>query len=211
LVDFPQELSQPKKSSIMAQDPESSGLTPLNSGDKEVYNQLYNNYYQKLLLFLIGEGIDINDAKDILNEIFLKLWEKPVTFESATHAPGYLYRSARNRRINYLRDRKGHLSIEDELLHEIESPDSLPNQLDSKMIRENLEHFLTELSPREAQVIRLYLIKGLSPNEIAQTLGITPDTVREHRNNGLLRLAEALGKRGLLSLLLALLMNLNFF
>ena len=62
---------------------------------------------------------DLEEAKNLVHEVFISVWEKFDTLPQDTHYRSYLYTSVRNRCLNHLRDRKKLMTLENVAEHKI--------------------------------------------------------------------------------------------
>ena len=74
---------------------------PLNMGRSSSFEQVYMTYYHPLRFF-ISRTISQDDAEDILEDLFARLWNNKANFENEIHLKGFLYRSADNARKDWV-------------------------------------------------------------------------------------------------------------
>ncbi len=119
-------------------------------------------------------------AEEVVQETFIRIWEKRAYLQELEQAKGYLYQVFRNVLFAYFRQlamqkKKEGAILEfygdegDEGVHE-----KIRMEARLALIQDSLQH----LTPQQAQVFRLIRMEGLSRNEAAQRLGISPNTVR---------------------------------
>jgi RNA polymerase sigma-70 factor (ECF subfamily) len=179
-----------------------ANLIPFPGGDKEVYTILYEKFHKELVQYCINKGFTREEAEDIAADVFEKLWRLKKNFKSLKHVRNYLFVALRNTIKNKKRDitRKGStpLSIERVDLTHLEDTNSFSSDnLHKKLISEELVRIMQELPEQAGKVAQLRILYDLETNEIAQTLGISPDTVRKHFENIKKKLIEEFNKRGL--------------
>jgi RNA polymerase sigma factor (sigma-70 family) len=107
----------------------------------------------------------------------------------------YLYRIARNRAYNYCRDRRIHEMKHAEIRmngqHPTEEADGPDAELDAVLLGRSLGGWLEELPERQREALRLSRFGGLSHDEVAAVMDISPRTV----NNHIVRALATLGDR----------------
>ena len=176
-------------------------LAGFNRRETEVFCALYERYYNELFYFATRLFVGVNDftAQDVLQDLFLKVWEGKKEFESFDELKGYLYAAIRNRRRNYAE----HVAVvrQHEEAVDMEPADEL---IFSTMVESEtlaiLYHHINQL-PREcARVVRLSL-SGHKNQEIAEMLSISIHTVYSQRQKALNLLRLSLPKELLLLLL----------
>ena len=147
-------------------------------GNPEYFRELYNNYYSLLVRFARGILYDSEEAKDIVQEVFLDLWSNPVEIPEESTLKAFLFSCTRNKsynRIKKLRIIDKHQDQVKEALLFSYSMEALPEENLKK-----LEKILNELPDQMQNVVTLHAFKGLKYNEIAETLGVSVNTVKTH-------------------------------
>ena len=138
------------------------------------------------------------DAEDIAQNIFLKLWTRPDLWQGQESMTGYLYTVTRNEIYNLFKQQKveqeyeSHI-IRSQLIGELCDEDtSLLENLYYKEIVLLVELALNQLPPRRKQVFEMSRIEGLSHKEIAEKLQIPVRTVEDHIYKTLTELRKVL-------------------
>ena len=134
------------------------------------------------------------DAADLTQEVFLKVWQGLPSFQGDSTFSTWLYRLTSNACIDFLRRekrRRGTLSLDDE---EWELASQLPDPAPTP--QKALEAGLAQLSDEHRQVLILRELNGLSYEEIAQVLSLSPGTVKSRIARARLSLANFLRKSG---------------
>lgn len=166
-------------------------------GDEEAFKILYEEFFHALLA-VACKYVEIETAKDIVQDTFFKLWSKPQKFVQIIDLRFYLYRAVQNQCLNYLRDKK----VEENYRNETEmvSEDFFYNALLEEEVFARLRGAINELPEKYRDVINLNL-EGLNDKEIALHLGISLDAVKQQKRRGKEQLREKL-KHPLLILLI---------
>ena len=140
---------------------------------------------QRLFLIALSFTHSRADAEDILQNVFLKLWQNKKVFESAEHMDKWLTRVCVNESRNLLRSPFRSRVAELEEAADIQVFDS-PRDGD-------LFRAVMSLQEKERTVIHLFYYEDLSVAEIAKTLRISPSAVKTRLNRARNKLKEALG------------------
>ena len=161
-------------------------LTPdiviaLKSGSKQAYEHVFHTLYNPLLNLATGIVGEEGSAEEIVQELFIKLWEKKEQLADDTRLFPYMLTSVRNRCYNYLRDRK----VEDkykqyqlqQYREEIMDYD-LSNEDEALITR--LHEAINEMPEKCQEVFKLSRFEGLSHKEIADKLDISTKTIENH-------------------------------
>jgi len=169
--------------------------------DKQLFEQLFREYFSPLCNFALGYINDLDTAKEIVQEVFINLWNKKDSITSEKPVKAYLYTSVRNRCLNYIRDHKKFRSyvldveIEDcELVFENDSMTQTETRL-------KIQQAIEKLPEKCRQVFQLSRFEELKYKEIAEKLGISTKTVEVHISKALKILREEL-KELIMSILL---------
>lgn len=140
---------------------------------------------QRLFLIALSFTRSRADTEDILQNVFLKLWQNKKVFESAEHMDKWLTRVCVNESRNLLRSPFRSRVAELEEAADIQVFDS---PADGDLFRA-----VMSLPTKERTVIHLFYYEDLSVAEIAKTLRISPSAVKTRLNRARNKLKEALG------------------
>ena len=90
----------------------------LKNIDKEYFNQLFTDYYVNLCRFAYTYVRDTDISEEIVQELFISLWEKHETLSISSSIRSFLYTSVKNKALNYIRNEKTRLGHENEFAME---------------------------------------------------------------------------------------------
>jgi RNA polymerase sigma-70 factor (ECF subfamily) len=172
-------------------DPGSRLMERVRSRDAGAFEALYDGYHR--LVFGIGLRMlgDPNQAEDLTQAVFMKLWTAPDTFHGGSFV-AWLSRVSRNRALDMLRARAARPETE---LPCIEMPldgaldDEVAARLDAGRVREAL----AALPPEQRTLIELGFFEGVTHQELARRTGTPLGTVKTRIRTGLLALRKNLG------------------
>ena len=148
---------------------DASVIQRLSQGDREAYTAVFREYYAPLVVYSSRIVKEREIAEDIVQEFFCYLWKQRRQLAEMHSFTTYLYRSIHNRLLNYLRDRRGIL-IEDQ------------DMLKEEVYRE-LYDAVRRLPARFRDIFILKL-DGADNRDIARQLDITEETVRSQLRRG---------------------------
>lgn len=156
-------------------------LHKLSQGDHDVFREIFRYYYSKVRLFAYGFLKSKDEADELSQMIFIKLWEKRHIFTEVENFDSYLFTLAKYTIFNYI-----------EAKHIVPIPvDNIPDKPDNEnpyddLVANDLQLLIdltvNDMPPQRKQVFILSRREGLSNDEIAERLGIQKKTVENHLN-----------------------------
>lgn len=170
--------------------------------DIDIFNNVVRQYYPAIVFFAEKTITDRFAAEEIVQDVFVKLWERKHDFTNDSNTKNFLYLSVRNGCLNYLRDTKRRAQREKQLIPEVSEDDITNNIILSEIWRE-IDHAINTLPEQCRKVIKMTFEEGKGTDEIANTLGITESTVRNQKARGISLLKKILSNRAM-SLLISL-------
>lgn len=163
----------------------------LHLEDEKALELLVATYWQRLVRF--AETIVERDGggEDVVQEAFIRLWlrRKELKFEGSLKA--LIYTLTRNAAI----DERRRIGRRDTLSRELDPPTPRPSPLAGAELSELqrvAQDAIEALPPRRREVFRLARMEGLSYKEIAEVMGISPQTVANQMSRALTEVHEAL-------------------
>jgi len=176
-------------------------LQKLRRGDREAFKELYDLYHRRLTLKLVYLLKSEELAQDVLQDIFVKIWEIRETIDPSGNFGGLLYKMAANLAKNVFRK-----SIYDQLMRsEFAKNDSyspFEDLDDASNAKTILNIALDRLTPRQREVYCLHKIEGMSYREISKLLSISDSAINHHIQQANKQLKELLKTDRLLIMLL---------
>ncbi|MCC8407821.1 sigma-70 family RNA polymerase sigma factor [Mucilaginibacter sp. UR6-1] len=151
------------------------------------FNQLYSTTQPKLYAMVINVCRDKDMALDILQKVYLKLWEKWDTIEPKENLMPLLFTFAKNKYIDELRKNKCARAATASITPDKEDAlcPATDAQFNRKEYREVLATVISRLTSRRREVVKLYLEEDLSRKKLAERLKISPNTVDNHLQESL--------------------------
>ena len=170
---------------------DSETIMAFTQGEKSALSAVYNRYYDEILYFTHKLTSSKEEAEDITIEIFLKLFKIHERFTNEPNIKAFLYITARNSCLNYLRmvrqrktDRKDFSDSSEGGANEIEDLESQHAIIESLLIKE-VYGAVEDLPERCRQVFKMIYIEGLETDVIAHQLSISTSTVRSQKRHAL--------------------------
>ena len=160
----------------------------LSQGDEESFRKLFEYYYPKAVSFLLALIQDENEAKDLAQNLFVKIWLIRSSLGKIRSLGAYLYRMCRNAAIDYGRTHKVKIPLEEH------TDDSQSYDLDEEYFaRERqyqVDRMVERMPQKRKQVFLMSRKQGKSNEEISAELGISKKTVENHINAALKELRK---------------------
>jgi len=156
-------------------------------GDPKALEELFHRTFPRLVDFAAKITKDAQVAEDILQDVFIKVWEKKDEIESI-NIEGYLFRMVRNQCLDYIKFIKviGEKDFElnsirkFEELYRIDFIRDEPYLLIQEELKQEIERTIESLPPRCKEVFLLSKMDGLKNREIAEKLEINIKNVERH-------------------------------
>ena len=166
-------------------------MSALAEGNEKAFDALFVEYYPKVLRFVMCFCHDKSEAENIVQELFMELWIKHERFTKIENLDNYLFISARNSAIHYVK--QSLVCIDEESACNVQS-----NYISGEMklcYNELYDFIMSEIDAMPEQRRRVFVmsrVDGLNNSEIAQRLGISKRTVEAHISLALAQLKKLL-------------------
>jgi RNA polymerase sigma-70 factor (ECF subfamily) len=161
-------------------------IKALREGNHLAYEQLFDSSYEPLCRYAYSILKDINEAEDVVQKTFCKLWDQRETLNIQSSISSYLYRIVHNDCINTIHQNTSH---QEHNLNYIASMNDAPNttieHIESSDLQRAIDNALAGLPPQCRRVFEMSRIEQLSYAEIATQLNISTNTVENHISKAL--------------------------
>lgn len=146
--------------------------------DAREFKQRFMPHYK--LLYRVAYHLTGNaqDAEDLLQDMYLKLWQKRDELPDAAMKEAYLVTMIR--RLFLDQRRLKHVNTSAELKEELSPPDewSLDHQIDTRDEAQQMEGLIRQLSERDGKIIQMHLMEDRSYEEIERDTGLSQSNIR---------------------------------
>ncbi|HYG19351.1 MAG TPA: RNA polymerase sigma-70 factor [Ohtaekwangia sp.] len=175
----------------------------LSEGDEKAFKFLFDLYYRPLTLFALKYLGDIDEAKEIVQNLFVRIWLRRDTLQIKFSLKMYLYQSVRNASLNFLESSK----VAQRRMAGYTTPESSnDNALENLLVAEQEELLMRAIDRLPAKCREIFLLSRMHrlPNQtIADQLHISVKTVEGQMSIALKRLAEWLTTLLIVALVIA--------
>ncbi len=161
-------------------------LRRLRRDDTKAFEILYNKYYLKVYNFIRSFIRDSNEAENILQEVFISIWETRHKMDEITQFGAILYQIAKNKSLNALRkevNKKHYLEYLSATGSDSDSGTEF--KIDYDEMEFFVRKFIRDLPDRRRDIFLCSFDEGLTYKEIAQKLSISENTVDTQIRNSL--------------------------
>ena len=176
-------------------------INGFKNNDIRAFNLLFNKYYSDLCLYafdIIGKS---EMAKEIVHDVFIKIWNSRETINIETTFKGYLFRAVHNQSLNYIRYLKNlnnpDLISTDDTKNKVQSmnfevPPEIIEKLFSDQFEKEFEKAMKTLPQQCRKIFYLSRFEELSYSEIAVKLNLAVSTVKTQMLRAILKLKNEL-------------------
>jgi len=155
----------------------------LQQGDLQSFDLVYQQYSQRLYGFAYSILKNHEDAKEIVQETFLRLWNTRDQLKSDHSLKSYLFKISHNISIDLIRLRlKNEKYVEYLKTHFSDGAGEVENLADYNELSDTIQKIIAEFPEQRQKIFRMSREEGLSHAEIADKLCITTKTVENHIN-----------------------------
>ena len=153
----------------------------LVSDNKKALDELYNYYYPRLYAFAKKFLKVEDDINDILQEVFIKIWENRKNIKNVETFNAYIFTITKNAVVSYFREKTKLIAFESRVREMATAEGYLTeNTAEYKDIKEKVDQLIEQLPQKRQQIFKLSREQGLSNKEIASEMGISVKTVEDH-------------------------------
>lgn len=165
---------------------ESVTIEKLTKGSKKAFQEVYNHYYEMLLYVSMQYVPNKEDAKEMVQDAFVKLWTNRAAIDSEQNIRNYLYTILKNNCLNFLKKQERIYKNQDNLrwmeLHcQYEAMWHLEiDSIEFKELQNKIDWAISNLPKQCQEVFRMSRFSELKNREIAKELNLSEKTVESH-------------------------------
>lgn len=157
-------------------------LKLLKKGNIRAFDAIYEKYSKRLYVFVFRYIKQKTDAEEIVQEVFLKIWESREKIDLYSSFDSFLFTIAYNNTISLLRKRVNEKKYLEHLKQkqQVNEGEGIIAEMHFKEIEKRVKFLLEQLTPRQKEIFYLSREEGLTHEEIAKKLNISANTVKNH-------------------------------
>lgn len=158
----------------------------LKKGNEKAFVKLYDTYKDRIYAYNLKLLKSQNHAEELLQEVFMKVWEKRDTLDTSRSFKSFLFTIARNKCFDFLEKASNDTKLREELFYQSQK---FYTASDMKVIEADFERIKKEaydrLPPKRREIFEMSREHGMTYDEISAELGISPSTVKSQMNKAL--------------------------
>src|SRR5690606_32266006 len=147
----------------------------------QAFTILFNRYRNKIYSIATDLTESTATAEEVVQDVFLKIWLKRDSMNEIRYFRAYLFTSARNHIINAIRKSRLQQLREQEA---VKSGEAIQENAASLILEKEynlvFQRAISRLSPQQAQVYHHIKEKGYTREQVAELMGLSPDTIESH-------------------------------
>ena len=167
-------------------------IQKMKSGDRESFNQIFRRYYSPLVRFCVRFVADADQAAEIVQDLFVKLWTNREKIAFTTSFESYMLRSVRNAAITFINKERAHAETNERIYTDDSDANDPSETLQSNNLEASYREVLASMPEKRREVFLASRYDGLKYAEIAEKLGLSQKTVEAHMSAAIKQLREGL-------------------
>jgi RNA polymerase sigma-70 factor (ECF subfamily) len=168
-------------------------IRQFKNGDHHSFKVLYQKYAPKLYGFSRKYLNSDEDAEEIVQEIFLRIWEKRENVDESQSFSSYIFQAAKHRIFNGFRKKVNEQAYLDFVVYANDASSNFTDmEVEYQEIKSKAEAVISAMPPKRQEIFRLSREQGLKNKEIAEKLQISIKTVENQMSQALKFLREEL-------------------
>ena len=164
----------------------------IRNDNEKAFEKLFHNYYGHLCLYASQIIQDDISAEEIVQDFFVKLWEKRKQLVIKTSIKNYFFRSIKNLCLNFIKYNKIKLNHAQSVLSYAKNNQSVEDSFIEIDLMEKIEQGIQSLPEKRQEIFRMSREDGLKYREIAEKLNISIKTVETQMGLAIKTLREKL-------------------
>lgn len=164
----------------------------MKAGDRESFNQIFRRYYSPLVRFCIRFVADSDNAAEIVQDLFVKLWSNREKLSFKSSFESYMLTSVRNSALTFINKERSHAEANLRVYSDESDANDPSETLQSNNLEESYRRILKTMPEKRREVFLASRFDGLKYAEIADKFGISQKTVETQMSAAIKQLREGL-------------------
>lgn len=164
----------------------------VNAGEERAFEAVFHQYYATLCYFANKFVRDEEVARDIVQDVFIRFYEKSVNFPNLIALKSFLYSCVQNRALNYLEKMNNRAAIRQKMEQATyDEPEYFHRQLEAELFEE-IFAAIDELPTECRRIFKMSYVDNMDICEISEQLNISESTIKTQRQRAKKYLRERL-------------------
>ncbi len=164
-------------------------------GHQKCFTEVFNLFYTSLCYYSFKVTQDQAAAEDIVEDSFIKIWERREIFFEINVLKSYLYTTVRNASLNWIKKNRNIISLSENIGQTVVFDEDYSfKHLVGSEVFSKLSKALENLSPQGKQIIKMIYFEGKNIRCVAEELGVSQSTVKTQKGRSLIKLKIFLWK-----------------
>lgn len=161
-------------------------IRQLIAGNEKAFVKLYNNYKNSIYGYSLKLLKSTANAEEVLQDVFMKVWQKRETLDDTLSFKSFLFTIARNKCFDFLEKAANHEKMRTAIFYKSQKSFVAADRLVIESDFERIKNEALEcLSPKRKIIFKMSREKGMTYDQIATELGISVSTVKSQMNKAL--------------------------
>lgn len=169
-------------------------VTRLRSGDKQAFEQIFLRYREKVYYFAIRYYNSPDDAENVVQDVFIKLWNERAGLRPELSLNNYIYTITKNHLFNLQRKKINEKAYRQYVAEHMTKTTNHENDLIYADLKEKIDKVIEELPEQRRKVFQLGNIEGLSNKKVAEILSLSVRTIEVHKSLAIQTVKNAIKK-----------------
>ena len=180
-------------------------LDRFKEDDQSAFERIYLGYNQKIYRFAQRYTNCKEDAEEIVQDVFVKLWDVRKTIDTECNFDSFLFAVTRNLIFDRHRRKVNEQHFQTTVLASLEEEfESTEDEIMAEDLSRYIDRIVEQLPPKQQEVFNLSRKEMLNRKEIAEKLGMAEETVKAHIHQALSKIRKFLANEGIVFLLFLL-------
>ncbi|MFC3196655.1 RNA polymerase sigma-70 factor [Parapedobacter deserti] len=164
----------------------------LQEGNEEAFRYIYDAFGKRLFYFARSLNLNTEDAQEIVQETFIRLWESRHRADAKQSLSAYVFSIARNLIYNQMKK----WAVRQRYLTNVLQGDESVSEIRDSELGSLINQAMEEMPEKRREVFRMSRFEGYLNQRIADELGISKSTVENHLNKALKHMKKRLAQFG---------------
>ena len=160
-------------------------IISLKEGDESAFSSLYKQYWERVYSFTRLYLSSSDDIAEVVQEVFIKLWEARHLIDEEKPFEGFLFIITRNQIFNHSRRKLNYSFLKMTVLQSIEQEYENEDKLELSDLKKHLSTLISQLPDRQREIFLLSREHQMTYKQIAEKLSISEKTVEYHMTGAL--------------------------